>query len=283
MKILSKYLNILLSGIFIPLIGFNLWAQEIDNGSKEIWSGQQTLYADKTINHDDTLIIKPGTVIDFQSYELVVYGTLLSEGTPLPSGLINFYTSNTQTGWKGIKFETTQTKSVLKHCTISGIVPDTSNANKSPEVEVKHAILIKQATDTILIDHCEFTDNKAGIYITNASNDVIISNSYFHDNSIGEDIEGLVAVGLNSICQLIGNEFVDNTVHAKGLFRMLEGSYAFVINNSFKSTASSSNQESISAVIYSYYHGTLTYNTCWIMGNVFENNYKQDVLLELFG
>ena len=273
-----KYLSILMSGIFILLFGVSIRAQDSDGNSREVWSGTVIVNEHKTIYQGETLIIEPGTEVDFQTFSLTIYGTLIAEGTPVDTIILE--TSNKDTGWKGIKFETTVTKSVLKHCKISGIIPNDRSKNKSPENVSRNAILIKQAIDTVLIDQCKFFDNKAGIFITNDSKDVIITNSQFQNNTVAdEDIEGIVFIDQNSICQLVGNEFINDTVNRYGVVGMRGGSYAFILNNTFKNTGFIEEELNYPflPVVYSYYGGNMAYNTCWFMGNVFENNFKQDI------
>ena len=279
LKTRIKYISILMPLVFILIFGVSLRAQESDGGKRVVWSGLVTVDDYETISQRDTLIIEPGTEVDFQSFSLTIYGTLIAKGTL--SEQIILGTSNTKSGWKGIKFETTQTKSVLKHCKISGIIPFARSKNKSPE-NYRNAILIKQATDTILIDRCEFFNNRAGIFITNESKDIIISNSNFFNNTVlDQDIEGIVFVDQNSILQLVGNEFINDTVNTYGVVGMRGASYAFILGNTFKDICFI---DEVSAfpylpVFYSSYGGTMTQNNCWVMGNVFENNFKQDIFL----
>lgn len=158
------------------------WIGEIsDMSNVTAWTKDDSPYyivGDIWIPADQILTIEDGIEVYCEGdYEIVVYGTLIADGTP--ENPIEFTTWDAAETWSGITFKTGSTpSSFLDNCIFhrTRTVGDTSL--------IGAAVRVEQAAP--LITNCEFYNNKAyrgGAIGLLAWSHATIRNCYFHHDS----------------------------------------------------------------------------------------------------
>jgi type IX secretion system substrate protein/parallel beta helix pectate lyase-like protein len=133
------------------------------------------------VPNDSTLTIQPGVTVNFQGhYKLIVLGRLLAIGTQTDS--IFFTTSNTTTGWYGIRFDSTTANndtSKISYCDLQWGI-----ANGSGNDDDGGAIMLYYFSK-VIISNCFMQNNKAGLgaAISGYYSSAIILNNNISNNS----------------------------------------------------------------------------------------------------
>jgi len=153
--------------------------------SNTIWDAKKVkINCDVTVNNGVTLVIPPGTVIEFQgAYKLDVKGRILAYGDT--NNKIVFTALNKTIGWKGVRFDypsNSNDSSRFINCIFE--------YGNTPNISGQHGgAMYLYRWSKVRIDRCLFRYNKAvtspsysggAIYIS--SSNVIITNSTFHNN-----------------------------------------------------------------------------------------------------
>lgn len=158
------------------------------------WSSDKVqVTGNVTINDDITLIIEPGTLVEFQGkYALFVKGSMIARGQPGDS--IAFYPVNITEGWQGIRIDNSETglngamndndSTILNCCKFSYGIQKGTDSNTRPG----GALYVNQFSK-IRVTGCRFFNNFAyyGGAVACYSADVYISGCKFQNNSGDDD------------------------------------------------------------------------------------------------
>ena len=182
-----------------------------------IWDHTNSPYLvnddDIIISNGDTLIIKPGVEVVFNSggFEFTVYGTLLAEGTS--DSLIVFRGAIDNPGiWNGIHFFVPDSSNKLAFCLIKNAGGDADAAvkiscNDESKLTISNSIIMKNYAngitinqgDSLVIRQCNILNNRGnGVYYSpgdksgspNLTSNIIINNDEF----------GIVNDGKSNMC-----------------------------------------------------------------------------------
>ena len=164
------------------------------------------LVGDVTVGTGDSLILNPGTEIQFGdfSYDLNISGTLIAQGTPSDSiffqGVENTGSNSNSTHGGNIRFWSSSENSILDYV----VIDQMGDASTSPQ-----GVLIESSSiniDHSFIRNCE----NRGIRITSGT-DPQISNSRIEDNNRG--------IYINGGCRISGqnNVFANNNKDIDGV------------------------------------------------------------------
>jgi hypothetical protein len=280
LKIGTIRLRFVLPVLFILLFGEGMMAQE---GGDEIfvWKGNENLQADFIVEDGDELIIKPRTIVEFNSWKLVIKtgGKLTADGgIPSPINAPIQLTSSDKNGWGGIIFTSNDTESIIRNCHISNISPIIDNSN---QLSVNTGAIQVEQTTLVTIEDSEFFSNKGGI-VTSVLSKSIIRNCRFYNNEIGGDLKGLIYID-QSDADIVSSHFHDNTVNNDGVVAFTNESNVFILDNEFTSTNYLAPTVLFSKhVISTKYGESQANNQGVIMNNIFENNKYIDVHLLSF-
>lgn len=185
-----------------------------DGNKVIIWETNRTIEEDYYVNHDETLIVKPGITIQFNwSISLIVNGTLLVEGADGREMVV--FTSNNNTTepeseagyWGGIQFNQGSfgiiRSSSIEYATF-GICIESSN----PIIEnciIKHkregsGILIKNGSNPVIYNN-QIINNVYGIYAWPGSRAIVWKNNISNN---------LCGIGVYSSLVVVENELSNN-------------------------------------------------------------------------
>lgn len=189
------------------------------------------------IPNDSTLLIEPGTTVNFQGhYKILVMGRILALGTV--ESPITFTASNPTTGWYGIRFDetpSTNDSSVIDHCIIQ--------FGRATEPEfVGGAIKAGSFVSKLRISNCLLKHNWAqtaggAIYCSPYSSPLILNNVFEYNAVAG--VPGISGGGggvamTGSFAMVSGNTFFSNhstnQTDGGGAICIKEG-HSYVINN----------------------------------------------------
>jgi predicted outer membrane repeat protein len=194
MKFNLRYFFIILAVIFTSsmAVADHITVQGEVSGE---WNTDTVLVTgDLTVPDGETLVILPGTVVEFQgSYAFFIEGSITASGEQSDS--IFFRVADTTGfsadtipggGWRGIRFDHNRNSndpSVFNYCRFSygKIVSDDTLTGNGGAISVR-------AYDKVSISYCYFQDNFAtfnGGAVSLDSADVSISNSVFNRNRCG--------------------------------------------------------------------------------------------------
>ncbi len=190
------------------------------SGTLTCTGGPYNVFGDITVPAGEELILEPCVYLIFQGdYRLTVNGRLLAEGTE--EDVITFYPADKNTGWQGIRFYDSNTNgldsSKLVHCNIRN-----GNANGGYGNDNNGGGLFLFNSSDVLIDHCQFLENKAetsggAMFLTSGSSPVI-SNSIFSNNSALNG--GAIWCYDNTNPDLINCNFLNNAAENGGVIGM---------------------------------------------------------------
>lgn len=215
-----KYLSL---KVFLTILSFSFIAQAfstsltVSGNVSGTWTADTVLVIDHLlIPNNETLIIAPGTRVEFQSYfRLEIQGCIIAEGTPGDSILFtirdtsNFYSQTSgRGGWSGIRFINTESDndtSYFSYCRFefSKAAEDSANCYGG-------AIQMKNFGKA-RIEHCYFYHNYSfysggAVYLRNAS--AIIRFCRFNDNYSGNT--GTIYGYGGGVCALYSSPVVNN-------------------------------------------------------------------------
>lgn len=225
--------QILFIGVFCG-INFNVaFGQETKNcaeGDLIIWVTNQSIDGIFIVDFDETLIIYPGTNVEFTNPEakLIIHGIVDANGTEAEP--IVFWSELTD-GWDGIEV-TNACSADFTYCEFSDINRGVSTVGID---KINNGAMIVSLTDNTSFQNCRFFDNMGGIVVVNSS-DLLISECFFEDNLIDGDFYGQIYFENSTDCQIKNNVFDGNKTNLDGIISLNNGSSAIVQKNEFKGT-----------------------------------------------
>ncbi|MCK4662323.1 MAG: cadherin domain-containing protein [Bacteroidales bacterium] len=225
------------------------------------WAGDTIKVVCETIiDPGFTVIINPGTVIEFTDYyKLIVEGVMLAEGTKTDS--ITFTTNDIATGWHGIRFDgnTSTDTSKFAYCKFE------NGKATGAGYEATGGAIYSNAFDLILIGNSSFFNNSSSgggaIYLRAGASPVIKNCRFINNESLGSTFGGAITVEGGSTAKIINNLFANNIAGdggAVGLFSAIEFVNNSVVNNSATTNGGG---------IYISGTNTSTFKNCIFYGN----------------
>jgi parallel beta-helix repeat protein/predicted outer membrane repeat protein len=250
-----------LSGIYLPTLDISgktrVYGNAIDMGAfedKALMVFCDTIKSDTTwdanlvkvncdivIDEGVTLIIKPGTKVEFQgNYFMEVKGRILAEGNKQDS--IIFTAANPVTGWGGIRYSfllnVVNDSSKYHYCVFEYAKPTSSNGGavyvyRSHKIAFRKcnfrynsvatsgsnggAIYLRVAN--VHIQDCKFLQNYAHSYggaVYCSSSDAKIENNVFYKNTAANEYGGALYINTSNFPEIINNHITNNTAKYGG-------------------------------------------------------------------
>ncbi len=192
-------------------------ASSISGNISGIWKqdySPYTITGDVVLNSDDEVLIEPGTEVFIENEStILVYGNLSAEGTEeLP---ISF---DSNSSWKGIKFNGAQDINTIDGCIISGATHSAVSIENNSQVNIYNCKIINNSGTSL----------GAAIDIS-SSNTVCIMGNIISNNSNSTLTGG---IGCTDSSPLIVNNFiVNNDGGFAGAFSLKSDSNPFIVNN----------------------------------------------------